>query len=582
LDVGRHDNSNFSYANVKYRRTVIALLSCAGLLSAPGVLLAQSLPPGDHELQRQRQEQLLDTQRQRLNELQRRPAVVPPSPPAASDDPRCFPFTRIDIDNAPQLNAKTRAQLLAPFSERCLTPGDIDTLLHALTEHYLRRGYITTRAYLPEQNLGSGLLKITVLEGTLETLQPAPGSDITPRELNTAFPGHPGQILNLREIEQLLDQLNRLPSRQSRIELEPGSQPGASRALIHTPSEKTWRASLSRHNQGETSTGRQLLETSLAWDTPLHLADQINLRAARSLGRRDDHGARNASLAYNLPWGWWNLAYHFLYSDYNAGFNNGTFHLKTAGKTRAHHLRLDRTLHRGATHKTALSLALDHTAVDNTLEDIKLDVTSPRLTEAGLSLNHSQRLGNTYINLDLGWQRGLSLLGADHDRASLRQDDAHAQYNKYTLTASLLHPLQILSQPLTLESLATWQKSEDTLHNSRRVSLGGPHSVRGFQDQSLTGDTGGYWRTQLTWAPAWHPPHLNQISATLAWDIGKIKQDRANHPSGQYGTLSGYALELSARARYARASLILARTDKRPDRLARSEAPVWFRLDLTY
>ena len=110
--------------------------------------------------------------------------------------------------------------------------------------------------------------------------------------------------------------------------------------------------------------------------------------------------------------------------------------------------------------------------------------------------------------------------------------------------------------------------------------------MRGYKEQSLYGDSGGYWRTQLNWNKnipwAWLQPVFQHISVGLAWDIGAIESDRANKATGQYGRLSGHAIEISARGRSARASLTLARAEKRPRAFNKHEAPFWFRLDLTY
>ncbi|MFO5890693.1 POTRA domain-containing protein, partial [Klebsiella pneumoniae] len=51
----------------------------------------------------------------------------------------------------------------------------------------------------------------------------------SPRELAMSFPGRTGELLDLRELEQLVDQLGRLPSRQAQLELVPGSEVGGSR-----------------------------------------------------------------------------------------------------------------------------------------------------------------------------------------------------------------------------------------------------------------------------------------------------------------------------------------------------------------
>jgi hemolysin activation/secretion protein len=608
-----HDNGGFtSYLSAIFLRFFLVLLvGCSGLLSGVGVALAQSPYPtlpadqpgkkGDPELHRQRQEQLLEIQRRRLNELRRGAPIDPLTPGAAQGDAQCYSIERIEIEGAPLLKASARAKLLAPFEGRCLNPGDLDAVLSAITGHYLSRGFVTTRAYLPEQNLGSGQLRITVIEGVLETLQPAPGSRVTQRELNVAFPGREGEILQLREIEQLLDQLSRLPSRQSSVELEPGSSPGDSRALIQTPADKDWRVHATRHNHGETSTGQHMLEAGVDWDSPLGLADQIGVRAAQGLSRTSNHGSRNASLAYSIPWGWWTATYSFLYSDYNSHYVNGDAgDIDTSGKTRVNNLRLERVLHRGAASKTAVNAVLDHASVDNyfdtyredgrVTQGAKLPTLSPRLTEVGLGINHGHRLGSAYVNVDLGWQRGISWLGADHDEANLEKDQARAQYNKYTLAASFFQPFSLLSQQFSLESMAYWQKSEDILFGQRAISLGGNNSVRGFQDQSLVGNSGGYWRNQLVWSHSspWFKPVFQEVSAALAWDVGRIQRDAFTRGDSAHdipcrcGTLSGTALELSARSRYARASLIFAHSGKRPEILAKSETPFWFRLDLTY
>ncbi|MDV0916573.1 POTRA domain-containing protein, partial [Enterobacter asburiae] len=76
-------------------------------------------------------------------------------------------------------------------------------------------GYITSRAFLTEQDLSGGQLNIVVLEGRLEAIR-LEGE--TPRMLKMAFPGRVGGILNLRDIEQGMEQINRLRSEPVQIE----------------------------------------------------------------------------------------------------------------------------------------------------------------------------------------------------------------------------------------------------------------------------------------------------------------------------------------------------------------------------
>lgn len=98
-------------------------------------------------------------------------------------------------------------------------------MLKSLTDHYLRRGYVTTRAYLPQQDLKHGELNIIVVEGRLEGLDSS--SLASPLESAMTFPGTVGEVLDLRELEQWVDQLSRLPSRQPQLEVLPGQAVGA-------------------------------------------------------------------------------------------------------------------------------------------------------------------------------------------------------------------------------------------------------------------------------------------------------------------------------------------------------------------
>ncbi|WP_181280409.1 ShlB/FhaC/HecB family hemolysin secretion/activation protein, partial [Pseudomonas aeruginosa] len=95
---------------------------------------------------------------------------APAAADAYGDDERCFEIRRIELEGAGHLGESARRQLLAPYQGRCLGVGQLNALLKAVTDHYLDRGYVTTRAYLPQQDLASGTLRIIVVEGRLEGL----------------------------------------------------------------------------------------------------------------------------------------------------------------------------------------------------------------------------------------------------------------------------------------------------------------------------------------------------------------------------------------------------------------------------
>ncbi|HCT8843396.1 TPA: two-partner secretion system transporter TpsB1, partial [Pseudomonas aeruginosa] len=193
------------------------------------------------------------------------------------------------------------------------------------------------RAYLPQQDLASGTLRIIVVEGRLEGLDSS--ALASPRELAMSFPGRTGELLDLRELEQLVDQLSRLPSRQAQLELVPGSEVGGSRVRLKGERDKPWRVSATRNNDGDVSTGEQQMGLGLDWDSPLGLADQLNLRANRDAVTDRWRHSDSQSLFYSLPWGWWTFTYGYSQSDYRTRNEASGFPFKLDGDSRSHQFR---------------------------------------------------------------------------------------------------------------------------------------------------------------------------------------------------------------------------------------------------
>lgn len=220
------------FSPAHWARSYLALLCLSPLT------LAYAAPtPGDTDLIRERQDRLLEEQRRRLEELKELPGkAAKPTQPTAPVDTRCFPIKTIEIKGADSLSASEREQLLKPYINQCLGVPQLNELLKVITDYYLEKGLVTSRAYLPQQDLSSGHLQVLVVEGRLEGLKGAEGSGLSERELAMSFPGKAGDLLNLRDIEQMVDQLNRLPSNRVQMELAPGQDLGGSDVLVkNTP-----------------------------------------------------------------------------------------------------------------------------------------------------------------------------------------------------------------------------------------------------------------------------------------------------------------------------------------------------------
>jgi len=538
--------------------------------------------PGDQDLIRDRQNRLIEEQQRRLEELKELPGKPTlPATPAAPADTRCFPIKDIELNGADSLSAGERERLLKPYIGQCLGVTQLNELLKVITDHYIEKGLVTSRAYLPQQDLSGGHLKVLVVEGRLEGLKGAQDSKLSDRELSMTFPGKTGELLNLREIEQLVDQLNRLPSNHAQMELTPGKNVGGSEVLVKNTPQKPWRASLSRDNDGQKSTGEQQWGTGFEWDSPLGLADQLMLRGGHDAISDHQKTSNNAMLYYNVPWGWWNFSYTYSQSEYRAQAKANGFNFKQTGDSQNHQLRAERVIHRDAVSKTSLNAGLAYLRTNNFIEDSKLKLSSNRLSEAQFGINHGRRVGNAFVNFDLGMQEGIGAFDAQGN-GHPGPGEPDARYRKYTATTSYLQPFTLWGESFSFTSLATGQRSEDVLFSPQRMSLGGSSSIRGYKDQSLSGDSGGYWRNELRWSRPvtleWLRPVFAEYGTSLGYDQGVIRGDRYN--DDQHGRMSSNSVELFARGQHLTASVTFAHSLERPDALTEREAPIYFRLDL--
>ncbi|MCS3836422.1 hemolysin activation/secretion protein [Pseudomonas sp. JAI111] len=565
-----------------YPPALVARL-CLALLCLSPLSPAYAAPtPGETDLIRERQDRLLEEQRRRLEELKELPGKeAKPAAPTAPADTRCFPIKDIELKGAYSLSDREKTRLLKPYIGQCLGVTQLNELLKVITDHYIEKGLVTSRAYLPQQDLSGGHLKVLVVEGKLEGLKGAQDSQLSDRELAMAFPGKTGELVNLREIEQLVDQLNRLPSNQAQMELAPGKNVGGSEVLVKNTPQKPWRAGLSRSNDGQRSTGEQQWGTTFDWDSPLGLADQLNLRGGHDAVSDHQHTSSNAMLNYNLPWGWWNFNYTYSQSDYRSLAQANGFNFKQTGDSENHQLHAERVIHRDAVSKTSLSTGLSYLRTNNFIEDSKLKLSSNRISEAQFGINHGRRIGSAFVNLDLGMQQGIGAFDAQGN-GHPGPGEPDARYRKYTGTLSYLQPFKVWGESFSFSSLMTGQHSEDVLFSPQRTSLGGLSSIRGYKDQSLSGDSGGYWRNDLRWSRPvtleWLRPVFAEYGTSLGYDQGVITHDRYN--GDQHGRMSSNSVELFARGQHLAASVTFAHSLERPDTLAEREAPIYFRLDL--
>ena len=558
-----------------------ARLAALSLLILPHVAQAQ-LPPGAGQqgsiIERQQQERLREQQdrardarppREGMDASGLMPQVAAPDLGAG-----CHEIRKIQIDGATLLREDEHAAIRRDFADRCLGSDEVGDLMARLTKYYIDRGYITTRVYLPKQDLGSGTLLVTVVEGTIEgyTLQQE-GRDAN-LSVRGAFPTGAGDILNLRDLEQGLEQLNSLQSNRASMNLEPGSAPGQSMVALSNHATTPAHLSVSYDNLGTPTTGRDNLAATASFDSIFGLNEQISLTRAQTILGSDAHKSDITALQVSAPWG-----YNTLTLDASESHYTNTLSLPSGdkiaatGRTTIYGLMLSRTVFRDQNRRLSLSGRLATNDTDNYFGGLFLAVSSRRLTTFDLGLGGFTRSGSGILSGRVGYVRGLDALGALSDIKNLPDEFPHAQFGKYTLTLGYQTLVQIAEQTrLQWNSQLNAQYAEDSLYGTQQLLVGSPATVRGAQLNVLSGDHGYTWRNDLAW------PWQAEVAGTAlngslyaGIDIGGTDN---RHATGREGYMSSATLGITAQTRLFNVDVFASRVMEKPGFMTLDEGTI--------
>ncbi|WP_254229083.1 ShlB/FhaC/HecB family hemolysin secretion/activation protein [Agrobacterium salinitolerans] len=91
-----------------------------------------------------------------------------------------------------------------------------------------------------------------------------------------------GEVANFRDIEQGLDQINRLSSNDAKTSMLPGKEDGTSILNVENKPAKRRYASISNNNLGQESTGYSQTNVFVGLDDLLGINDQLGFSYGRS------------------------------------------------------------------------------------------------------------------------------------------------------------------------------------------------------------------------------------------------------------------------------------------------------------
>ncbi|MCG6505039.1 ShlB/FhaC/HecB family hemolysin secretion/activation protein [Kingella pumchi] len=506
------------------------------------------------EMRRRQQEQQLQREVDvRLDDT--RQSTLTPSAAESAESP-CFPIHTVtltgDAAGRFQFALKKALKETGFQSGQCLGAQGINRMMVAAQNAVIGHGYTTTRILAAPQDLNSGTLELTVLPGKVRSVRTDTSHNDQTRAARIAafqneIPLKGGDILNLRRIEQGLENLKRVPTAEADIQIVPADAPDESDIVVAWRQRLLpYRLSLGVDDSGSKTTGKYQGSLTFSADNPFGLSDLFYLSYGRHLGHTDAHtdsegkktagGTQSYAFHYSVPAGNWLWSWNHNYYRYHqavAGINEVYDY---NGKSRGSDIGFTRLLYRDARRKSHIGFKLWQKENQSFIDDAEVEVQRRKTAGWQLSLKHKEYIGRSTLDIGLAYKRGTGMADAIAAPEEVF-DEGTSRMKVITADISYNHPFQIGRQHFVYDTALHAQWNKTPLTPLDKIAIGGRYTVRGFDgESSLSAERGWYWRNEVAWS--FKPAH----QFYLALDGGHVSGDSAQYLLGQ--TLIGAAAGL--------------------------------------
>jgi len=423
--------------------------------------------------------------------------------------------------------------MLAKYQGRKLGIKGIHLIVKRLTNAMIDRGYVTTRVVIPEQNLSGGVLKLVLVPGKIRAIRFDEPSTLN--NWKTAFPARSGDILNLRDLEQGLEQMKRVSSQDVSMKLVPGNKPGESDVVITVKRTKQWKAVLSYDNAGTKPTGKQQLGEVLAVDNLFGLNDLFNISFNNDVECQGTKlGTRGDSLYYSVPNG--NSTYTFSTSSYryHQTVSSTTQSFISSGESSTQDFKISQLVHRDQTGKTSLEFGISRKHSNSYIDDTEIEVQRKNTTAARIGLVSRRYLGKATLDIGLTYKKGVPWCGAELPTGT---GQATTRYNMGLADIGLTTPVALGKIQGRYRLTLYGQYTNNTLYQTDMLSIGNRYTVRGFDgENTLYAEKGWYVQNEIS-----APLKASGLEWYAGLDYGEVSGPSAESLTGRCiaGTVVG-------------------------------------------
>ena len=406
---------------------------------------------------------------------------------------------QLDVPNEFTFLRKT----IKPFVNRKLTVEDVNRLSNSLNTALIEHGYVTSRIGIPSQSLASGNLQFNLQLGRVESVlyktyaQPLPWQN--------AFPIREGDILNIRNIEQGIEQMKRIGSQNVAVELEPGTKPLATNIVLETTKKPPIHGMISIDDSGLKDTGKLQWTAAIGVDRIFNANDSLNLSINRDAAQDGERkGSRNHTISYSIPRG--KDTFSISYSDmkYHQTINSIATPFISSGHAKTVRGSWNHVFHRDRMTKRSWDIIISKRNAKNYINDVEIAVQRANTASLEVGILERRYIKKNTLYSRAAIKQGVGWFGSQPEYGN---GAPSTRYTQLLLDVDYQIPRIWGHRPasITTSFHGQWTLGDKRLFSRDMISLGNRYTVQGFDgENTLMAESGWYMRNEVaSYIPKW-------------------------------------------------------------------------------
>ncbi|HEU4506518.1 MAG TPA: ShlB/FhaC/HecB family hemolysin secretion/activation protein [Nitrospira sp.] len=377
----------------------------------------------------------------------------------------------------------------APYKNRTLATEDLERLRLALTLMYINKGYLTSGAIIPDQDVQAGVVAVHIIEGQLASINVEGNRWFRSAYIHDRIElgsQTPVLLQPLQDQLQILQQDRRIE--RINAELRPGDETGQSVLNVRVKDKQPFHASMEVNNYQTPLVGEIRGMGTLVHDNLTGNGDPLSLSYGQSSGAFPIVDA-----SYALPLNRYGTTFSPYYRRYDFKLIEdpfGPLGLKT--NTEIIGMSLRQPIYKTVTDEVALSIIGEHLFTQTFIfRDIPFDIFpgfqngAATVSALRFAQDWTHRTIDTVLALRSRFSVGLNVLGATINANS---DTPDGQYFSWLGQAQGIQQFGEKFFGMQLLERMDLQLTNSPLFPLEQVALGGRYTVRGYREVTTLRD----------------------------------------------------------------------------------------------